>query len=197
MTHPITGDRNFRLAVLHGINREDIATVAAGDWALGLTNQNGGDAMWGFATEFRVNDIPVPEFNQALAREYLAASVYNGEPIQVTASVSTNVKGAEMFQQQLAEIGINIVINETDTAGLNAQFRTPDHHIIFHGFTFTYAAGSSRHVFVPGGGQNRGNYDNPEVTQLITEALSMTDAAARQRNFERVQRPTASLVRGA
>jgi ABC-type transport system substrate-binding protein len=93
-----------------------------------------------------------------------------------------------MLQQNLSAIGINMVINETDTAGLNAEFHTPDHHIIFHGITFTYAAGSSRHVFVPGGAQNRGNYDNPEVTRLITEALSMTDGAARARNYETVQR---------
>jgi len=187
MANNITSDKNFRLAVLSAINREEIATVAAGDWAQGLTNTNGGESIWGFATEFRKNDIPVVPQDIEKAKEYLAASVYNGERIEITAAVSTNIKASEMFQQQLLAIGINAYINETDTAGLNAQFFTPDHHIIFHGFTFTYAAGSSRALLVPGMAQNRASYENPEVTQLISEALTMTDRAAREKHYIRVQ----------
>ena len=180
MQHPITGDRNFRMAVLHAMNRTDIATVAAGDWAWGISDEYYGESVWGIATAFR-SILPVYGTDPDLAKEYLAQSSYNGEVIQITASVSTNVKGAEILQQQLSAVGINSEINETDTAGLNAQYGTPDHHIIYHGITFTYAAGSANHVYIPGGAQNRGNYDNPEVTRLLTEAavsLNETDRAA-------------------
>jgi len=187
MQHPITGDRNFRLAVLHAMNRDDIALVAAGDWAWGISDAVGGEAMWGYATEFRNNNLPAYTQDLDLAREYLEASSYNGEPVEITASISTNIKSCEILQQQLAVIGINLVINETDTAGLNAQFHSPDHMMIFHGITFTYAAGSCQNVFLPGRAQNRGNYENAEVTALITEALGTTDRAAREQLYLRVQ----------
>ena len=186
MLHPITGDRNFRMAVIHAIDRADYATVAAGDWAWGVSDDNGGESMWGYATAFR-KFIPVYGYNPELAKQYLADSVYNGESIELTAAISTNLKGAEIMQQQLAAIGIDSYINETDTAGLNAQFRTAEHNIIVHGITFTYAAGSANHVFIPGGSQNRGSYDNPEVTRLLQEAAVTLDPAVREALYHEAQ----------
>ena len=187
MAHPITGDYNFRMAVLHAMNREEIAIVAAGDWAKALDNTNGGGTVWGFSTGYRNSDLPVIPYDVEKAKEYLAQSTYNGEDIEITASLSTNIKGSEILQQQLSAIGISLVINETDTAGLNAQFRTPDHHLIFNSLTFTNAPGSAMNVFSPGAGQNRGNYNNPEVTQLLNDAAAELDPAARGRMYGRIQ----------
>ena len=187
MTHPITGDHNFRMAVAHAMDRDEIAVVCSGEWGVGLADNTGGNTIWGFATAFRNSDLHVPEYDVAKAKEYLAASTYKGETIELVCSIVTNIKAAEVLQAQLADIGVNSEVITTDTAGLNATFFSPDHTIIFHGITFTYAAGSSRNVFAPGGAQNRGNYVNDEVTELLAQAGASTDPAVRGELYRKIQ----------
>jgi peptide/nickel transport system substrate-binding protein len=165
------------------MDQEEIAVVCSGEWGAVPADRS----IWGFATEFRNGDLPLFPRDLDLARDYLAKSTYNGEEIEITASIVTNIKAAEVLQSQLLDIGINSRINATDTAGLNAQFFNAEHHIIFHGITFTYAAGSAKNVFAPGGAQNRGTYDNPEVTRLLTEAAGTTDAAVRSGLYKQIQ----------
>ena len=187
MINPITGDYNFRMAVAHAMNRDEIAVVCSGEWGVGLADNTGGNTIWGFATAFRNNDLHVPEYDPELARQYLAQSNYNGETVKITCSIVTNIKAAEVLQDQLADVGINSVVDETDGAGLNAQFFNAEHQIIFHGITFTYAAGSCRNVFMLGGAQNRGTYENQEVMDLVTEAASTFDPAVRAELYYRIQ----------
>jgi len=183
MLNPITADPNFRKAVAYATDKAEIADLSSGEW--GRLIDDG--TIWGFATEFRNTSIPVVERDLDKAREYLAASSYNGEPVSISASISTNIKSAEVLLLQLADIGINCTVNETDSAGLNALFFNPDHHIIFHGITFTYSAGSSKHVFGTGGGQNRGSYSNPQVDALLTQAASENDATVRDGLYKEIQ----------
>ncbi|MCL2391377.1 MAG: ABC transporter substrate-binding protein [Oscillospiraceae bacterium] len=187
MANPITADPYFRRAVVHGINRAEVAIVAAGDWGLPPGDDEG--TLWGFQTEFRNNDLPGWAFDQDLARSYLERSSYNGETVEIAAAVITNVRGAEVIQQNLSRIGINVVINQMDAPSLAAHWAAEDNRsqIVFHGFQFTLNSASARHNFVPGGAQNRANYDNAEVTRLLNEAATMTDRDEREATFMRVQ----------
>jgi len=183
MINPITSDYNFRMAVAHAMDREEISIVCSGEWGAFLDD----GAIWGFATEFRNSNVPTIPHDLALAKEYLAKSSYKGETIEITASIITNVKASEVLQSQLADIGINATVNATDSAGMLAKYFDTGHHIICNGIPFTYAAGSARQVFGPGGGNNRGSYENPEVTKLLTEAAATTDAAARSELYKEIQ----------
>ena len=187
MANPITADKNFRLAVMYAIDRDELAMVGAGEWAWGVSDAVGGESLWGYATAFRNNNLTAFTQDYEKAQEYIDKSNYDGSPVRVTASVSTNINALDLLISQLAVIGVVVEPNETDTAGLNAEFFTTDSQIIFHGMTFSYAAGSCRNVFLPGGGQNRGNYDNPEVTALINEAAGTLDDNARRELYMKIQ----------
>ncbi|MCL2392572.1 MAG: ABC transporter substrate-binding protein [Oscillospiraceae bacterium] len=188
MNDPLMADYYFRKAVMHAANRVDIAYFAAGDWAMPACNLPDG-SIWGFQTEFRNNNIPIIEFDQELARDYLMRSSYNGETIQIAAAIATAINGAQALQEQLRQVGISAYIQEMDTPGLNAYMLDPQggSQIVFHSLAMNLSSSSYRLAFYPGGPQNRMHYDNPEVSRMLVEAATMTDTNARRDHFLRIQ----------
>ncbi|MCL2391362.1 MAG: ABC transporter substrate-binding protein [Oscillospiraceae bacterium] len=186
MTHPITGDRNFRMAVLHALDRADISMAAAGEWAVPADSDG---TFWGLQTEFRNTDIPLIPFDLDRARAYLEASPYNGETIEIATAMITHVRAAEVIQQQLSRIGITTTINQMDAAALHAYmaFHNNQTEMTMFGSAAGLNAGSVRAIFYPGGGQNRAVYDNPVVTAMLDEALSIYDVGERRDLYFRLQ----------
>ncbi|MEY8355850.1 ABC transporter substrate-binding protein [Lachnospiraceae bacterium 54-53] len=110
-------DINFRKALLYGINKEEIN--------IGVYE--------GYAT---VGDIPIcpsfsgrpdpgqyktAEFDPEKAKEYLAASNYNGEEFKIlTVAGSRNESASQILQGQLIGLGINCTVNALDAASYQA-----------------------------------------------------------------------------
>ena len=187
MEDPLMADPNFRRAVFHAINLEEIAIVAAGDWARAPDDGN----VWGFDTPFRINDIPRWEHNLELARQYLEASPYAGETVEISAGVVTNIRAAELVQHQLGQIGIDVVVNAMDLAGWVASVAWGNNQSQMHinGITFTLSPiASVTNVFMPGMGTNRTSFNDPYVTDLIERARVSPDANERRELLEHLQR---------
>jgi len=186
MSDPLMADSNFRRAVFHALNLEEIAMAAAGQWTVAPQDGN----VWGPATEFRHQGIPRWEFNQDLAREYLAASPYNGEVIELSVAIATNIRAIEIVQIHLEQIGINTSINSMDTAGLlsHVQFGNNQSQIHLFGASFTLSAlGSVWNVYYPGTGNNRSSFNNPYISELIIRARGTADRAEREAIIMHIQ----------
>jgi len=183
-TDPIANCRYFRLAVASAIDREEIAAVARGDFA--IPEETG--TLWGL-TEFRNNDIPIVPFDLDAARAYLERSVWNGETVELATAIATNIVAAEVVQAQLQQIGLSIEINAMDPAGLAAYvaFDNNQSQMIIWVGAVTPNAGSVAQVFLPFGGQNRISHNNPVITQMIEEARSIDDLNARRAHYLRMQ----------
>ena len=181
---PITGDKNFRLAVMYAINKNEIATFASG-----ITVGVEGGAVWGYQTEFRNNDIPGITQDVNKAKEYLAQSSYKGEEVVIAATVNTNIKAAQAMQQQLALAGIKSSVLELDTAGLNALISKENNtsQMVVYSVRGSLSASFARAAFYPGGAQNRSNYNNPEVARLLDEAGGTFDTEARKALYMQIQ----------
>ena len=109
--NPSANDVNFRRAVQAAINKEDVV--------LG--------AMEGYATILDIDMCPAyagrPEgydvvpYDIEKAKEYLAASNYNGEEFKILVQSGTVFDTvAQIIQAQLMEIGINCTVNAVDSA---------------------------------------------------------------------------------
>ena len=185
MTDPITGDWNFRMAVCHALNGLDIGVVAEG--VDGTSDVDGN--VWGKSTAYRRDDIPRIPQDLDLARQYLAESVYNGETIEIAAGAPPFIRGAEMVQEQLAQIGIPVVINAMDQPGLFAHLAFGNNRSQLHFFcpemTFDPFM-SARNNFTPAP-TNRSSYTNPVVTELIERAEATTDANIHREIFYEIQ----------
>ena len=188
MGHPVTGDKNFRMAVAHALYRPDIALYAIG--VEGGPEMSG--TFWGPTAEFRANDIPIIPFDLDLARQYLAASPYRGEPIEIATQLASHVRAAEIIQLQLAEIGIDIAIHRTDAPGLNALMtHTPGtvgpHEIVLHTASIANRASDIRMTIHSTSVLNRAGYMNPEIDRLLDLALTQGNAAEREATYRQIQ----------
>jgi len=185
---PITGCPYFRQAVIHAIDKDEIAFFAASEWAKGV--YDGGCGVWGYKTEFRNLDLPPIYQDQARARELLELSVYNGEEVEIAASNTTNIRAAQAMQAQLRDVGINTTILQLDAPGVATYMANPDgpHQMIFFNLVVNLSPFSARQVLYPGAAQtHRSGYNNPEVTQLFDDVASMLDRNDREVAFRRIQ----------
>jgi peptide/nickel transport system substrate-binding protein len=116
----IVTDINFRLAIAHALNTEEIAIVAQGNWGLAPTDGN----PWGPDTQYYLPGLPKREYDPELAKEYLAKSPYNGEVLSLVTSTSPHhVKAIEIVQLQLEKIGIKVDPLVLDHAGFVEMHR--------------------------------------------------------------------------
>ena len=190
MLHPITSDWNFRMAVMHALNRPEIAVVAAGDWAAPEVT----GTLWGYATQFRNNDIPLVEYNVEKAKEYLAKSPYNGEVLELATAIITNVKACEVIQQNLAAVGITVEVNEMDPPSLAAKagYGKEDVELIMFVTGFNMSPSSFRNAYGPNGSYNRQTYDNPPLNEMIARVGTITDINEREKMYREMQEMVAA-----
>ncbi|NLV49948.1 MAG: ABC transporter substrate-binding protein [Clostridiales bacterium] len=191
---PIVGDINFRKAFIYGIDREEIAVIARGDWA----DPPSDGTIWGYETEFRNNDIPLIPYDPDKAAEFLAQSVYNGETIEIAVGNPTNVLAAETIQRQLEQIGIKIEVKNMDTASLNAYnaYGNNQSMISAASFGFNMSATSVNNLYLPGGSNNRSQYNNDKVTELLNQAMVEGDVTKRGELYKQVQEQVAEDLPG-
>lgn len=187
MNDPITGDINFRRAVAAAIDREEIIQLAMNGY--GAIPDTG--AYWGYKTQYKNYDIPLIEHDEEAAKAYLAQSSYNGETVTITTSIM--VSAATVVQEQLARVGINCEIVQTDTAGVAAvaSYSNNVSQMVMMPGGWQFEASSARNFFYPGASNNRASYFNQEVADLIDAAAKEIDEAKREQMYKRIQEITA------
>lgn len=186
MNDPICGDLNFRMAVASALNREDIAIGANGVYAEPETT----GTFWGSGTPFRNEDIPIIPYDLEKAKEYLAASPYNGEEIELVTAIPTMINASAVIQQQLSEIGIKITIKQTDPASLMsyASYGSKEMQMFCFVGAFGFEPYSATYgIFYPAAMQNRTSYDNPEIVSILEKAATETDPAKQQEYYYNIQ----------
>jgi len=121
----VTSDVNLRKAMQSLIKRQDI---------LDAVNEGYGEIAdicipTGYTA--RPTDYHVAEENIEKAKEYLAASSYNGEKLTlIVPSGTSNEKAANIFQAQCYELGINVEINPLDTSTYDEVSKAGEYDIL-------------------------------------------------------------------
>jgi len=182
MNNRITSDLNFRMAVTYALDVEEITLFAAGEIGVPVTD----GTLWGYQVPFKNTDIPRIERDLDKAKEYLAASVYNGEEIEL-AFMSGNDDTVVPIQDELADIGISVKLNPMDVPTFIAYVTQPNDYTQM----FTWFAGGSQNPvdtyrgFYPG--SNFMGYDNPEVTAMFDKSPSILGEDAQREHYFKMQ----------
>ena len=188
---PICGDKNFRMAVAHAIDRVELSLFSRGDWAIPLDD----GATWGYSTPYRNPNIPLIPYDLDKAREYLAASSYTGQDVEF--ACTSNTKLAEALQEQLSKVGINLTVSLMDMPSFTAYTGWNDNRAQMLTFVHMLQANpvhGYRANFLPGSNNNRMRYNNPELIQMVEESMSVTGEEARRDHFYREQEIVAEDV---
>jgi len=185
MSNPITGDKEFRLAVAHALDRETIRWAAVGEFGIEATN----GSIWRFGDKYMNERIPIIPYDLAKAKQHLEASSYNGEVVEIAVALARNVKAAEALQEQLSKVGIKTTIKEMDSPSFNAYMSGTGEEVQLMIFTMSQNINpdSNRNFFTYGAAQNRSNYNNPEYIRLMDEAKASIDENKRISLYNQVQ----------
>ena len=181
---PLMQDKNFRLAVAYALNKQDILNVAVdGCGELPKT------LFWGYGSAYRNPDIKPIDQNIELAKEYLAKSSYEGQPVKLSACIDRDIKAAQMVMEQLMAIGININLVTYDQGGLNevGGWDNYTEELICHSGAMS-AVGTVMDGYTKSGENNNlAHYSNPEYDELLTKAKATPDGPERQALYYKAQ----------
>lgn len=181
---PLMQDKNFKLAVAYALNKQSILDVAYDGYGkLPKT------LFWGYNTAYRNPDILPIDQNIELAKEYLAKSSYNGEPVKLSACVDRNVRAAQMIEEQLMAIGININLVTMDQGGLNEVlgWDNTTEDLVCHGGIMSGVGIAMDGYTKSGQANNAAHYSNPELDDLLTKAKATKDGPERQALYYKAQ----------
>lgn len=132
---------------------------------------------------------PPPRRDLATARRELAAAGYRGEPLRLMVSMLGPV--AEFIQSNLAEAGINVVIERRQPGAMVALAQAGDFDLIYDSWTLDSpeatsmleALLSSRAL---ANGSNVSGYANSEVDHLLLDAAAQPSSAARAAILQKI-----------
>jgi len=189
-------DQNIRLAVQHALDRDTYFQAFLG----GLGEKNTSPwtkTHWAYDP---INDDAFP-YDLDKAREYLTAAGYtdgknaDGEQLSIDLVFPKGYpelkQGSEMFQAAMAELGVDVKVEELEVATwVDRIVKTDDYDMSwdYHfqramdpAYTLSYA------FFYPPGPQNIMRYEDPEMTDLIEKGGTTLEQEERKQFYDQFQ----------
>ena len=187
MAEPLCQDKNFRLAVAHAFDRQACTDITL----QGHANTWDSATLWGSRTAYRVpaEELPVLPYDLDLAKEYLAKTSYNGEELKAICAMAHPISNAQVFQEQMSLIGINIDIFDTDGATMAANTKagyTGIHFCVTSSVWGTLASSVNNYVKY-GTNANKANYKNDYIVELTNKADMTPDGEERAAIYREIQ----------
>ena len=178
-------DINLRKAISYAINREEMSLLVDGGYATPCKT------LWGRNQYGYYDNYSDPqEYNLDKAKEYLAKSNYpNGTSIEIL-GVNAYDRNAEVIQEQLKALNIDVTVTSIDSAGLSARVKAKDYEAYFYNKTTAPDGTNLNNLLNYGHNTNRGHYKNERVMELLKLAMKETNDAQRKAYYQEVQQIT-------
>lgn len=170
-------DENVRKAINCAINKEAVVQIAENGHAMVAYSQT----PIGFTGAS--NDGCDAEYNLDKAKEYMAA--WGGDPASIEISIicsnDAKKRAAEVIQNNLKDIGINVSIESMDLATYLDVTARGEHTAFIGGYTASSMVQYLMNNFHSSaiGAANKSRLNDPEVDALIEQAAATADDAAR------------------
>ena len=185
LEHPPLDDVRVRQALAYAIDRQQLCD--AGDFGRCVVTQGPTGTTSAWHSDYSPYDQDIEKAKQLLAE----AGYPDGFDIEImpTVTYQNTVRRAEVLQQQLAAIGVNVTINapewsqwlELEGAG-NYDIYTCGWTGLTDGNDFYYLQHHTDEVF------NFTGYSNPEFDRLVEEALTISDFDERYALYEQANK---------
>lgn len=186
-------DVKVRQAVFYALDRQQLLDVANSGLGTVLTGGYLPKDRWGGLQE-DVYGKPDLEKAKALLAE---AGYPNGfkTNLMVISTSAFQVRQAEVEQQQLAKIGIDITIDSVEGTVATTRSKAADFDMYQSGFGLTYDPDERFTAsYTAAGGLNFGKWTDPEYEKLIVQARGEQNRDAREKLYQQAEKILA--VRG-
>ena len=175
-------DENLRYAIAYALDLDELNAYVSGG-LFSRTYTIWGKTQYGYYDDFD-NKL---EFNLDLAKEYLAKSKHpDGCDFQLYVTNSFE-NYATLIQAQLKKIGVNVIVNVTDKAGMSEVVKEGQHDAIVMSISLQSIGDRFHFVCNPKSSTNRALYENPEMLDKFNAALAETDDTARKEIYKEIQ----------
>lgn len=177
-------DPNLRMALAYAMNLDDIITVAVGGLATPAVS-NWGWNTYGYYDEFGAYGQDLEK-----AKEYLQKSYPNGDAkLQISCTSGINATTAQIIQEQARAIGLEITINEVESAALSAMsyFDVAEHQSMIYNLGWLNYGDDARRPYYPGQNTNKAILSDERITGLIDAAAKEMDDTARMEMYKEIQ----------
>ncbi len=178
----VTGNKKLRQAIACAVNKQDIMDVTINGYGT-IASSFWGPTQYGY-----IDNFETWPYDLDMAKELMKeAGLENGVDLEITVSSGARVVSAEVLQAQLKEIGVNIIINEVDSAALTSITNEARHQGLVYGLGFNTAGDEVRRVYGDGSSTNRSHYHNDRVIELMDLAVQEFDDAKRKEYYKEIQ----------
>ena len=184
----------LRQAIARAIDNEDVI-LAVGDEEAEVSD----GAMWGYDAPYRASasdfktDLSY-NLDEAKALVEKAKKEAGGALPELhlisNTSKSINMNHCLVIQEACRKIGVNVVIDEADGAGVNAKtkFNAGGYDMIMHNIPLeTWPTGVNRLMVKGNGSNNRALLANEDVEKKLFQATASSDPAVRDKLYKEVQ----------
>jgi len=119
------------------------------------------------------------------AQSLLSEAGYENLTVEITTRTNASeVRGAQVIQQNLVDAGFDASLNQVDATTFSNIEREGNYDILYSSLaTLSPDYEQVINYYLPEGDLNSMGYDNPEVTELIRESRVTTDEATRDEIF--------------
>jgi peptide/nickel transport system substrate-binding protein len=184
--HKALADKKVRQAIAHAINRENII-IAAKDGKAKLAN-----TVISPKTAYYNPDQEAMEYDPELAKQLLSETDFaDGFEMTISFIDGTTYKTiAQLFQADLAAIGITVKVDPKDNSSMKTLMAEEKHEAIIYNWGPTPGEGPDitfRSLFMGGSGSNRQVLNDEWVNETIEAAAVETDEAKRQDLYYQLQ----------
>ncbi|WP_166355239.1 ABC transporter substrate-binding protein [Phytoactinopolyspora limicola] len=183
---PPFDDERVRQAVFYALDRQELLDVANSGFGTVLNA--------GYLPPDRYGGLTEPIYGEPdldRARQLLEEAGYPDgfeAELLVISTSAFQVRQAEVEQQQLAQIGIDLTIETAEIAVVNDRLAQDDFDLYQSGFSLTYDPDERFSAsFTDGGGLNYSNWTDPEYEDLILQARSELDPDAREQLYREAE----------
>ncbi len=125
------------------------------------------------------------EADPETAQSMLSDAGYEDLTVEITTRTNASeVRGAQVIQQNLADAGFDASLNQVDATTFSNIEREGNYDILYSSLSsLSPDYEQVINYYLPDGDLNSQGYDNPEVTQLIQDSRVTTDEAERDELF--------------
>lgn len=131
-------------------------------------------------------DVPTYEYNPEKAKQLLAeAGIATPLDLGAFDVMAAHASVAEVVQSNLADIGVNVTIQQSDTGAFFDRGANGSINIGYFGGGWGGSFGHLADILSTTGTMNWSHYDSPDFDSAMAQAIATADAAERAANFKK------------